>query len=555
MKTKYSTSMAFLLMAGSLLPVYSQTNVDPPVTENIGPNTELTVISPTNTMYGTRGLTQTGSAEALGEGRLIFGLNGSWYQQKEAPVAAAPNNPNKGANLFTGLGSASFGVSPYIDAFASVSIYGSTNYTAPVASSNTGSGMGTLRGGIQGTLPFTPETPIRLAAQAVVMQGLSSNSLDTYRADGFDYFETRTGLDFMVKMLQTMVFGEEDGAFKLHLNEGVVTSAEKGQDPLLLLATGLQFNLPIVSLGLELNSRTALKDIKVVSDPLWLTPSVQLRTPYSMNATFGGDISLGQNRDAGIPRALEPFRLFAGVTFSFDTQADKRQRIKDRERKEAMEKDRLRKNNEGLKNDLAQSDEEIAAAKAREKASKDSLAALMSKSQRDSADMANKARQDSIAAADRANQDAASLAAAQRALMEEKSKRSDAEKQLLSTGLLLMDAVYFETGKTDISINSKPYLNIIAKMLIKYPKLQIEVSGHTDNVGGATYNQGLSQGRAESVRAYMASVAPELNSHLTARGYGLTQPKADNATAEGKKLNRRTELQVLNKEALSEYNR
>jgi outer membrane protein OmpA-like peptidoglycan-associated protein len=158
--------------------------------------------------------------------------------------------------------------------------------------------------------------------------------------------------------------------------------------------------------------------------------------------------------------------------------------------------------------------------------------------------MANKARQDSIA-----------LAEAAKRLAEEKAKRSDAEKQLLSTGLLLMDAVYFETGKTTISINSKPYLNIIAKMLVKYPKLNIEVSGHTDNVGGAAYNQNLSQGRSQAVRDYMVTVAPELNGHLTAKGYGMTQPKATNATAAGRTLNRRTELQVLNKDALAEYNR
>jgi outer membrane protein OmpA-like peptidoglycan-associated protein len=157
--------------------------------------------------------------------------------------------------------------------------------------------------------------------------------------------------------------------------------------------------------------------------------------------------------------------------------------------------------------------------------------------------------------ATKAYQDSVILAATQRALSAEKSKRSDAEKQLLSTGLLLMDAVYFETGKTDISINSKPYLNIIAKMLTKYPKLQIEVAGHTDNSGSDAHNQTLSQGRAEAVAVYMAQATPELRTMVTGRGYGESQPKADNASSEGRKHNRRTELQVLNKDALQEYNR
>lgn len=157
--------------------------------------------------------------------------------------------------------------------------------------------------------------------------------------------------------------------------------------------------------------------------------------------------------------------------------------------------------------------------------------------------MAAKARQDSLA-----------LVESRKNLELEKSKRSDAEKQLLSTGLLLLDAVYFETGKTDISINSKPYLNIIAKMLTKYAKLRIEVAGHTDDVGSDASNQRLSQGRAEAVSAYMSSVAPELSNMLSARGYGESMPKADNKTADGRKHNRRTELQVLNKEVLREYN-
>jgi OOP family OmpA-OmpF porin len=66
---------------------------------------------------------------------------------------------------------------------------------------------------------------------------------------------------------------------------------------------------------------------------------------------------------------------------------------------------------------------------------------------------------------------------------------------------------------------------------------------------------GLSQGRAQAVRDYMVTVAPELSGHLSAKGYGLTMPKASNATAAGKTLNRRTELQVLNKDMLREYNR
>ncbi|MDB5105652.1 MAG: OmpA/MotB domain protein [Fibrobacteres bacterium] len=189
------------------------------------------------------------------------------------------------------------------------------------------------------------------------------------------------------------------------------------------------------------------------------------------------------------------------------------------------------------------------------KARQDSLAqALAEKARRDSLAMAQKAGQDSAANAARARQDSLALADADRRLQEERSKRSEMENQLLTTGLLVLDAVYFETGKTDISINSKPYLDMLAKMLTKYPKLQIEVGGHTDNVGSDAYNRNLSQGRSAAVMAYMVGKAPELAGRLTAKGYGESAPKADNATAEGRKYNRRTELQVLNKDALKEYN-
>jgi outer membrane protein OmpA-like peptidoglycan-associated protein len=118
---------------------------------------------------------------------------------------------------------------------------------------------------------------------------------------------------------------------------------------------------------------------------------------------------------------------------------------------------------------------------------------------------------------------------------------------------MLLDAVYFETGKTVLTINSKPYLNIIGKMLLKYPKLQIEVAGYTDNIGGKDYNITLSQGRAEAVRFYLTEVAPGLSSYLSSHGYGMSMPKADNGTKDGRQTNRRVELRVMNKDALKEY--
>jgi len=113
--------------------------------------------------------------------------------------------------------------------------------------------------------------------------------------------------------------------------------------------------------------------------------------------------------------------------------------------------------------------------------------------------------------------------------------------------------VYFETGKTQISINSEPYLDLISKLLTQYPKLNIEIGGHTDNVGGLEYNQALSEGRSAAVVAYMVRAEPSLRGRLTSRGYAYSQPKATNDTPEGRQLNRRTELKVTNPDALQEY--
>ena len=78
----------------------------------------------------------------------------------------------------------------------------------------------------------------------------------------------------------------------------------------------------------------------------------------------------------------------------------------------------------------------------------------------------------------------------------------------------------------------------------KYPKLTVEVAGHTDNVGDAKKNLTLSAQRAKSVVAYLISKGVA-TARMSPKGYGDTLPKADNATDEGKATNRRTEFTIL----------
>jgi hypothetical protein len=59
----------------------------------------------------------------------------------------------------------------------------------------------------------------------------------------------------------------------------------------------------------------------------------------------------------------------------------------------------------------------------------------------------------------------------------------------LSTGALVLDGVYFESGKSELHINSKPYIGTIAYMLVKYSRLNIEIGRYTDNTKSATIGQ------------------------------------------------------------------
>jgi flagellar motor protein MotB len=479
-------------------------------------------VNPSLTYYGNRGLTQVSSAEALGAGRLSVGIVGTWYQQQRE----FRNAPDSGASIITGIGSMSFGVNQYIDIFGSIAAFGSSGYSSP-----DNFGLGTVTGGFQGTIPFPNSAPLRLGAQFVIFGGTSANQINHTRVDGYNYFET----------LQTFLVGNEARGLKVHLNEGFVMTVEHHKGNVLTLGGGLQWSIdPMFTASVEANSRTFITDHAFQSDPLWITPSLQLRTPYYFNFFVASDISVSEDRTASGIRSLEPFRIFSGLSFSFDLLAPKRNAEKEKRKKEAEEKAALEKQNTQLQHmtdSLARKTKEDSLEMERQKAARDE----------------ERRRADSLAAL-KAQQDSIALADARRKLEIEKSKRTDAEKQLLSTGLLLLDAVYFESGKTEISINSRPYLNIIGKMLLKYSKLQLEVQGHTDNVGRYESNMRLSQARAESVQMYLIRVAPELSGRLVARGYGPTQPKEDNKTANGRKINRRVEIQVLNREVLKEYN-
>lgn len=81
----------------------------------------------------------------------------------------------------------------------------------------------------------------------------------------------------------------------------------------------------------------------------------------------------------------------------------------------------------------------------------------------------------------------------------------------------------------------------VGDFMKKYPTTTAVIEGHTDNVGSAEHNMGLSQRRAEAVVNYLVDVYGIDRSRLSAQGYGLTRPVADNSTDDGRQKNRRVE--------------
>jgi OOP family OmpA-OmpF porin len=111
-------------------------------------------------------------------------------------------------------------------------------------------------------------------------------------------------------------------------------------------------------------------------------------------------------------------------------------------------------------------------------------------------------------------------------------------------GSITLEGVGFELDSAQLTGPSQSILDSVAADLKKYPRLKIELQGHTDSSGSDAYNLKLSQRRADSVRDYLVSQGVPA-SQLTAKGYGESQPIADNATADGRATNRRVVMHVL----------
>ena len=110
--------------------------------------------------------------------------------------------------------------------------------------------------------------------------------------------------------------------------------------------------------------------------------------------------------------------------------------------------------------------------------------------------------------------------------------------------LVMPGNITFNTGDHTLNTNFYNVLDSVALVLKEYNKTLIVVAGHTDSRGSDSYNQSLSERRANSVANYLLSQAVT-GARIETIGFGEQHPVASNATAEGQNLNRRVELSLL----------
>ncbi|MDD5611959.1 MAG: OmpA family protein [Gallionella sp.] len=124
---------------------------------------------------------------------------------------------------------------------------------------------------------------------------------------------------------------------------------------------------------------------------------------------------------------------------------------------------------------------------------------------------------------------------------------SDTWKTLLEEKPVTLKGTNFDFDSAKLRPAADAKLTEVAEFAATYKDAKLDVSGHTDSVGSDTYNQKLSERRANSVKAYLVKKGVAADRIVT-EGYGETKPVADNKTKEGRAENRRVEIRSVIKE-------
>ena len=110
-----------------------------------------------------------------------------------------------------------------------------------------------------------------------------------------------------------------------------------------------------------------------------------------------------------------------------------------------------------------------------------------------------------------------------------------------------LNPIYFDFDRWEIRSDSRIILTNLAKKLKKYPSLSIRITSHTDNRGTATYNQVLSEKRAESTRNFMIKQGKVGQARVSFKGYGKSKPLVEctECSEEQHQHNRRSEFEIV----------
>jgi len=127
----------------------------------------------------------------------------------------------------------------------------------------------------------------------------------------------------------------------------------------------------------------------------------------------------------------------------------------------------------------------------------------------------------------------------------------DAKVERVGEGIVVefSSNVLFGFDESNLSNAAKTNLDKLVVVLDSYPDTDIEIQGHTDSSGSETYNQTLSEQRADIVSGYLANKGIA-NNRLTIKGFGETEPKYENDTADGRSQNRRVEFMITANEKM-----
>jgi outer membrane protein OmpA-like peptidoglycan-associated protein len=117
-------------------------------------------------------------------------------------------------------------------------------------------------------------------------------------------------------------------------------------------------------------------------------------------------------------------------------------------------------------------------------------------------------------------------------------------KPIKSGEKVVLNNIFFEFDMSTLRSESEVELNKTYEFLRNNPSLRVRIGGHTDNIGTDEYNEDLSNRRAEAVVDYLIARGID-EERLEYTGYGSNRPIADNTTEDGRAINRRTELEII----------